>query len=632
MRPSNSPEYDTPDSGRSSVQVIGTLLPYLWPRNALELRIRVVTALTLLALAKVATVAVPVLLKYAVDALTAPSGSIDVQTAVISVPVGLLVGYGAVRVLSLAFKELQSAVFAKVAERAIRNAGVETFRHIHDLTLRFHLDRRTGGLSRAIERGTKGIEYVLRMMLFNIVPTMIEIALVCSLMWSMFNEWFALVTLATIAGYILWTLVITEWRIKFRRTMNDSDSEAHSKAIDSLLNYETVKYFGNEDHETECFDRAMQSYEKAAVTSKSTLSILNTGQGAIIASGATVIMIMAGYGVTGGTMTVGDFVLVNTYMLQLYLPLSFLGSSYREIKHSLIDMEQMFSLLDQQAEIVDPPDAPDLDVKGGEVEFRNVSFAYDPLRPILRDISFKVSAGHTVAIVGSSGAGKSTISRLLFRFYDPGQGQILIDGQEIRDVTQASWRAAIGVVPQDTVLFNDTIYYNIAYGRPEASAEEVEQAARLASIHDFIAALPDGYASMVGERGLKLSGGEKQRVAIARTILKQPEIFLFDEATSSLDSHTEKDIQDSLRQVSSGRTTLVIAHRLSTVVDADEIIVLEAGRIVERGDHGHLLRMKGRYAAMWTRQQEAAQAREILEHADENNQHPVQDKAGAAAE
>ena len=632
MRPSNGPDHGAPDTGRSSHQIIGTLLPYLWPVDALELRIRVVVALTLLALAKVATVAVPVLLKYAVDALTAPSGAIDVKTAVISVPVALLVGYGAVRILSLAFKELQSAVFAKVAERAIRNAGVKTFRHIHDLALRFHLDRRTGGLSRAIERGTKGIEYVLRMMLFNIVPTVIEIAMVTALMWSMFNEWFALVTLGTIAGYIVWTLIITEWRLKFRRTMNDSDSEAHSRAIDSLLNYETVKYFGNEDHETERFDRAMQGYEKAAVTSKTTLSVLNTGQGAIIASGVTVIMIMAGYGVTGGTMTVGDFVLVNTYMLQLYLPLSFLGSSYREIKHSLIDMEQMFSLLDQQAEIVDPPNAAPLLVKGGEVEFRNVSFDYDPARPILRDISFKVNAGHTVAIVGSSGAGKSTISRLLFRFYDPGQGQILIDGQEIRDVTQASWRAAIGVVPQDTVLFNDTIYYNIAYGRPGASKDDVEQAARLASIHDFISALPNGYASMVGERGLKLSGGEKQRVAIARTILKQPKIFLFDEATSSLDSHTEKDIQDSLRQVSSGRTTLVIAHRLSTVVDADEIIVLEAGRIAERGDHTHLLQMKGRYAAMWARQQEAAQAREILEHAGEKESHSKKEKEGAAAE
>ncbi len=632
MRPSNTPEREPRDTGRSDFQVIGTLLPYLWPQDALELRVRVVIALTLLALAKVATVAVPVILKYAVDALSAPSGEIDVQTAVVTVPIGLLIGYGAVRVLSLGFKELQSAVFVKVAERAIRDAGVKTFRHIHDLALRFHLDRRTGGLSRAIERGTKGIEYVLRMMLFNIIPTMIEIGMVCGLMWAMFNEWFALVTLGTIAGYIVWTLVITEWRIKFRRDMNDSDSEAHSRAIDSLLNYETVKYFGNEDHETQRFDRAMEGYEKAAVMSKTTLSILNTGQGAIIALGVTIIMIMAGYGVTGGTMTIGDFVLVNTYMLQLYLPLSFLGSSYREIKHSLIDMEQMFSLLDQQAEILDPPGALPLSVKGGAVEFRNVSFAYDPARPILQDVSFSIPAGHTVAIVGSSGAGKSTISRLLFRFYDPGQGQILIDGQEVRDVTQASWRAAIGVVPQDTVLFNDSIFYNIAYGRPTANKDEIERAAQLASIHDFITSLPAGYKSMVGERGLKLSGGEKQRVAIARTILKQPEIFLFDEATSSLDSHTEKDIQDSLRKVSSGRTTLVIAHRLSTVVDADEIIVLESGRIAEQGDHGTLLQMNGRYAAMWARQQEAAEARQILEHAGEEKTPPSEENTGAAAE
>ncbi len=624
MQSTNHSEYGDPAaSGRSGWRTIVTLLPYLWPRDAMELRLRVAVALIFLVLAKIATVAVPVLLKYAVDALSAPSGEIDPATAVVAVPVGLLIGYGAIRVASLTFKELQGAVFAKVAERAIRNAGVKTFRHIHDLALRFHLDRRTGGLSRAIERGAKGIEYVLRMMLFNIVPTMIEIAMVCALLWGMFNEWFALVTIATIAAYILWTLVITEWRIKFRRDMNDSDSEAHSKAIDSLLNYETVKYFGNEEHETRRFDKAMESYEKAAVTSKTTLSILNVGQGAIIASGATIIMIMAGYGVTGGAMTVGDFVLVNTYMLQLYIPLGFLGSSYREIKHSLIDMEQMFGLLDQRPEIVDLPDCRPLAVTGGEVEFRNISFSYDPARPILRDISFKVGAGRTVAIVGPSGAGKSTISRLLFRFYDPLSGRILIDGQEIRDVTQASWRAAIGVVPQDTVLFNDTIYYNIAYGRPQASRQEIEQAARLAAIHDFIAALPEGYQSMVGERGLKLSGGEKQRVAIARTILKQPEIFLFDEATSSLDSHTEKDIQDSLRQVSSGRTTLVIAHRLSTVVDADEIIVLEAGRIAERGDHAGLMKLNGRYAAMWARQQEAAQAREILEHAQEDKK-PVE--------
>ncbi len=602
--------------GGGDFSTLRTLAPYLWPRDAMGLRLRVVVAMLLLVLAKLTTVAVPVILKHAVDALTlpAPGEGIDVEAAVIAVPVGLLLAYGLARVLSLGFKELQGAVFAKVAERAIRQAGVKTFRHIHDLALRFHLDRRTGGLSRAIERGTKGIEYVLRMMLFNIVPTFIEIALVLVLLWGLFDQWFALVTAATIAAYIVWTLAITEWRIKFRRMMNESDSEAHTKAIDSLLNYETVKYFGNEEHEARRFDRAMESYEKASVTAKTTLSLLNTGQGAIIAGGATIIMIMAGYGVSDGVMTVGDFVLVNTYLLQLYIPLSFLGSSYREIKHSLIDMEEMFSLLEEEAEILDGPEAAPLAIDGAEVEFRDVSFAYNPDRPILDNVSFRVPAGKSVAIVGPSGAGKSTISRLLFRFYDAGAGAVLIDGQDARGVTQSSWRAAIGIVPQDTVLFNDSIYYNIAYGRPDATRDEVEDAARLASIHDFVAALPDGYDTVVGERGLKLSGGEKQRVAIARTILKRPCIFLFDEATSSLDTHTEKEIQESLKQVSSGRTTLIIAHRLSTVVDADEIIVLERGRVSERGAHPELLEKGGRYAAMWARQQETDQARELLEH------------------
>ncbi len=612
---------------------VRTLMPYLWPKDALGLRIRVVFSLILLALAKLTTVAVPVILKYAVDALTepAPGEGLSAETIVIAVPVGLLVAYGLARVLSLGFKELQGALFAKVAERAIRQAGVKTFRHVHDLALRFHLDRRTGGLSRAIERGTKGIEYVLRMMLFIIIPTMIEIVMVLTLLWAMFDEWFTLVTAITIAGYVVWTLMITEWRIKFRRSMNDSDSEAHTKAIDSLINYETVKYFGNEEHEAQRFDKALESYEKAAVTAKSSLSILNTGQGAIIATGVTIIMIMAGYGVTGGTMTIGDFVLVNTYLLQLYMPLNFLGSSYREIKHSLIDMEQMFSLLNEEAEVVDHVEAPELSVNGAEVEFRDVSFSYDPNRPILKDVSFTVPAGKSVAIVGPSGAGKSTISRLLFRFYDTTSGNVLIDGQDTRKVTQSSWRAAIGIVPQDTVLFNDSIYYNIAYGRPGATREEVEEAAKLASIHDFISALPDGYETVVGERGLKLSGGEKQRVAIARTILKRPHIFLFDEATSSLDTHTEKEIQESLKQVSSGRTTLIIAHRLSTVVDADEIIVLEEGRVAERGHHADLLERKGPYAAMWAKQQETDHAREVLEYADEDEKALMEKETAEAA-
>jgi ATP-binding cassette subfamily B protein len=461
------------------------------------------------------------------------------------------------------------------------------------------------------------------MLLFNIIPTMIEILMVLGLLWGLFDGLFSAVTAATIACYVLWTLVVTEWRIKYRRTMNNSDSDAHTKAIDSLINYETVKYFGNEEHEAVRFGEAMEAYETAAVTAKVSLSILNTGQGAIIASGASIIMIMAGHGVTDGTMTVGDFVLVNTYLLQLYIPLSFLGSSYREIKHSLIDMEQMFTLLSEEAEVVDPPEAPALAIKGAEVEFKNVSFAYNPNRPILKNISFKVPAGKSAAIVGASGAGKSTISRLLFRFYDANQGSVLIDGQDTRTVTQDSWRAAIGVVPQDTVLFNDTIFYNIAYGRPTATPEEVEKSAKLAAIHDFIFSLPDGYQSPVGERGLKLSGGEKQRIAIARTILKKPSIFVFDEATSSLDTHTEKEIQKSLKQVSSGRTTLIIAHRLSTVIHADEIIVLSEGRIAERGNHSALLAKTGLYANMWAHQQETEHAREALERA-ENNEVPTE--------
>ncbi|MBL6931710.1 MAG: ABC transporter ATP-binding protein/permease [Rhodospirillales bacterium] len=626
-----------PEQGEVSgdFDTVRSLMPYLWPRDAFGLRVRVVVSLALLGLAKVTTVAVPVILKYAVDALTLPvtDGGIRAESIVLAVPVGLLVAYGLARVLSLGFKELQGAVFAKVAERAIRQAGVKTFRHVHDLALRFHLDRRTGGLSRAIERGTKGIEYVLRMMLFIIIPTMIEIIMVLALLWALFDEWFALVTAITITGYVVWTLAITEWRIKFRRTMNDSDSEAHSKAIDSLINYETVKYFGNEEHEAKRFDKALENYETAAVTAKASLSILNTGQGAIIATGVTIIMIMAGHGVTDATMTIGDFVLVNTYLLQLYMPLNFLGSSYREIKHSLIDMEQMFSLLNEEAEVVDPPDAPELSISGAQVEFRDVSFSYDPNRSILKDVSFTVPAGKSVAIVGPSGAGKSTISRLLFRFYDTSEGSVLIDGQDMRTVTQSSWRAAIGIVPQDTVLFNDSVYYNIAYGRPGATREEVEEAARLASIHDFISSLPDGYKTVVGERGLKLSGGEKQRVAIARTILKRPSIFLFDEATSSLDTHTEKEIQESLKQVSSGRTTLIIAHRLSTVVDADEIIVLEEGRIAERGHHADLLERQGPYAAMWAKQQETEHAREVLEYAgDEEIPETTKETAEAAAE
>jgi len=519
------------------------------------------------------------------------------------VPVALIVAYGGLRVLGAAFGELRDFVFARVGQRATRNVALNVFRHLHSLALRFHLERQTGGLSRAIERGVRSIDFLLRFMLFNILPTLIEILMVCGVLWALYDIWYSLVTLVTIGTYIGYTLVVTEWRLKFRREMNRMDSEANTKAIDSLLNFETVKYFGNEDHEARRFDGSLKRYEAAAVRSLTSLSLVNIGQGFIIAMGLVIVMVMAANGVRSGAMTIGDFVLVNTYLIQLYLPLNFLGFVYREIKQSLTDMEQMFTLLDVGREVADKPAAPALKVDGGVIRFEHVDFGYDTRRPILKDVSFEVPAGNTVAIVGPTGAGKSTVSRILFRFYDVGGGRVTIDGQDIRDVTQESLRAAIGIVPQDTVLFNDTIFYNMAYGRPKAAPGEIEDAARLAQIHDFIQSTPDGYNTVVGERGLKLSGGEKQRVAIARTILKQPAILLFDEATSALDTHTEREIQRALRQVSAGRTTLVIAHRLSTVVDADEIIVLDEGRIVERGHHTDLLAADGRYAAMWRRQQ-----------------------------
>ena len=602
---------------REDLRAIRTLLPYLWPSGALELRARVAVALVCLVLAKVANVCVPLIFRDVVNALNEPvldsaDGSAETAAAIIAVPVALLIAYGVARVLSMAFGEIRDAVFAKVGQRAIRQVSLSTFRHLHWLALRFHLDRQTGGLSRSIERGTKGIEFLLTFMLFNVLPTIVEIFLVCGILWTLYGVWFAVVTFVTVASYIAYSLVVTEWRLKYRRRMNEMDSEANTKAIDSLLNYETVKYFGNETHEERRYDAALRQYEHAAVLSKSSLSLLNIGQAVIISAGLTIIMIMAGYRVANDEMLIGDFVAVHAFLFQLYLPLNFLGFVYREIKQSLADMESMFGLLQVKQEVRDVPGARPLELDRGSIEFDKVNFAYDLRRPILSDISFSVSAGRSLAIVGPSGAGKSTISRLLFRFYDVTGGAIRIDGQDLSEVTQDSLRASIGIVPQDTVLFNDTIYYNIAYGRPNATPAELERAAQLARIHDFIMALPEAYQTRVGERGLKLSGGERQRVAIARTILKEPRILLFDEATSALDTQTEKEIQRSLNEVSAGRTTLVIAHRLSTIVDADEIIVLESGRIVERGRHAQLLDRDGTYAAMWRRQQQAAELEEAL--------------------
>lgn len=596
-----------PDSENAEhFRVLRELSKYLWPKDRFDLRVRVVLAMLALAAGKGVNVVVPYLFKRTIDELprTAAHG--------LDVVLWLIVSYALARVLAQAFGELRDFIFARVSQHTQRTIGLTTFKHLHSLSLAFHLDRQTGGLTRAIERGTRGIQTVLTFMLFNILPTLLEVLLVTVILWVGFGWAFAAITLVTIVSYIAFTLTITDWRVKFRRTMNQKDSEANTKAIDSLLNFETVKYFGNEQHEYGRYDVALSGYETAAVQSQTSLSLLNVGQGVIIGIGLIGVMWLAASNVASGAMTVGDFVLVNTYLIQLYLPLNFLGFVYRETKQSLVDMDKMFELLHVPPTVVDKPDAPNLDVKSAEVAFENVGFSYENDREILKTLSFTVPPGKTVAIVGPSGAGKSTISRLLFRFYDATTGKVTIDGQDIRDVNQDSLRRAIGIVPQDTVLFNDTIGYNIRYGRPTATDQEVQEAARLARIDSFIEKLPKKYDTLVGERGLKLSGGEKQRVAIARTILKNPAILLFDEATSALDSHTEREIQSSLREVSRHRTTLVIAHRLSTVVDADEIVVLRDGTIVERGRHKDLLAREGEYAAMWHRQAEARAAEEKL--------------------
>jgi len=602
------------------------LLPYIWPANRPDLRWRVVFALAALVAAKAITLAVPIAYKQVVDWLTGHASgagtAAESALGLAAVPATLIVAYGVGRVLMVLFTQFRDIWFTVVAQHAVRELAIRTFRHLHQLSLRFHLERRTGGLSRVIERGVNGVDTIVRMAVLNSIPTAVELLMISGLVAYYFGWIYVVVVLATVILYVWFTFAASERRIAIRRDMNDSDTEAHSKAVDSLLNYETVKYFGNEELEARRFDASIARYVKAAIRTYTSLGVLNTGQAIIFTAGTVICMLLAARDVTRGTLTVGEFVMINSILMQLYVPLNFMGMVYREIKQGLIDIETMFALLHEPAEIVDQPGAKPLRVKKGEIKFENVSFAYDPERPILKNVSFEVPAGKMVAIVGPSGAGKSTISRILFRFYDISRGKVLIDGQNIKDVTQASLRAAIGMVPQDTVLFNDTVEYNIRYGRPDASPAEVREAARLAQIHEFIVTLPQGYDALVGERGLKLSGGEKQRVAIARTILKSPPILMLDEATSALDSHTEKEIQDALELVAQNRTSLVIAHRLSTIVHADKIIVLDHGEIVEQGTHLELLAKGGLYASLWARQREADEARERLAQALEEEELP----------
>ncbi|MBP1805557.1 ABCB family ABC transporter ATP-binding protein/permease [Rubellimicrobium aerolatum] len=596
-----SPTDAAPRADRSaSWRTVRRTAPYLWPRDQPWVRRRVAVAVGLLVVAKIITVLTPVLFGWAADTLTDP-GRVPGGALALGA-LGLTLAYGLSRILTIAFQQLRDVVFSRVGQRALRMIALETFRHIHALSLRYHITRKTGGLSRVIERGVKGVDYVLRILLFSLGPLVLELLLTAGMLWFLFDAWYLAVVAVTVAAYVVYTFVVTEWRVRIRREMNDQDTRANQRAVDSLLNYETVKYFGAEDREARRYDEAMAAYAEAAVRTNNSLAALNFGQGLLINLGLIAVMLMAARGVQAGALTVGEFVMVNTYMIQITSPLNFLGSMYRDIRQALVDMDDMFDLLEQPAEVRDRPGAEPLEVTGGEIVFDRVEFGYDPERPILKGLSFRVAPGQTVAIVGSTGAGKSTIGRLIFRFYDVTGGAIRIDGQDLRDVAQESLHARIGVVPQDTVLFNDTIGYNIGYGRDGATQAEIEGAARAARIHDFIASLPQGYDTQVGERGLKLSGGEKQRVGIARTLLKDPPILLLDEATSALDTATEASIQEELRAMGRGRSVIVIAHRLSTVADADRIVVLEDGRLVEEGSHDALLARGGRYAELWSRQ------------------------------
>ena len=600
---SNSIKDQIPKNTSSNWRTVRRVTPYIWPKNPDQVWVkrRVLLALFALALSKVIAVATPFLFKAAVDVLAGENEATDALMLILGAG-GLMFAYGFFRLASVGFGELRDAIFARVGQRALRSLALETFEHIHALSLRYHISRKTGGLSRIIERGVKGIDFLLRFMLFSIIPLLIELTLVATILFIVFDVWYLAVIVIMIVSFIWFTFAVSEWRVKIRKEMNDQDTAANQKAVDSLLNFETVKYFNAEKVEAERFDSSMQLYETAALKTSYSLSFLNIGQTILISIGLISVMVMAASGVQNGTLTVGDFVLINAYMIQITMPLNFLGTVYREIRQALVDMSEMFDLLEQQAEITDPKDAEHLTVSNGRIEFKNIMFGYEKDRLILKDFNLIVGAGQNIAIVGTSGSGKSTIGRLLFRFYDIEQGELYIDGLNIKNVTQSSLHAAIGIVPQDTVLFNDTIYYNIAYGDPNASQEDVINAAKAAEIHQFVSDLPDGYNTTVGERGLKLSGGEKQRVGIARTLLKNPPILLLDEATSSLDTETENSIQKSLNQLLEGRTVLTIAHRLSTIVNSDFIVVLDNGEIIEQGTHKELLALNGRYNRMWKHQ------------------------------